>query len=76
MDAIGLYQFLFIQHQRMQIDELQTILLSHFLLDGDDTIDDDGIIDVPRVLEGRDRRAEEDLRLTQRLDLWCRWYPT
>ena len=44
MDAIGLYQFLIIQHQRMQIDELQTILLSHFLLDGDNTIDDDIVV--------------------------------
>jgi hypothetical protein len=43
----------------MQIDQLKAMLTSHFLLDGNHTIDDDGIVDIPRVLESWDRCAEE-----------------
>ena len=75
MDAVGLYQFLIICHQRMQINQLKAMLTSHFLLDGNHTIDDDGIVDIPRVLESWDRCAEAQPHVSSS-GVWYRWYPT
>lgn len=52
MDAVVLQVAWVCTEERVEIDDLQTILLRHFLLDGNDAIGDDGIVDVPRWLQG------------------------
>ena len=62
MDAVVDHLVAIVSVERMQIDDLQAILRCNLLLDRDDAVDDDRVVDVPRRLEGRDGRAEVDLR--------------
>ena len=63
MDAVGLYQVGTVGKQRVQVDNLQSVLPGHFLLNGDDVVHNHRVADVPSALEGRDGGAQEDARL-------------
>ena len=52
MNAIGEHLVAIVSVEGVQVDDFQSELLGHLLLDGNDGIGDDGVVDVPRRLEG------------------------
>lgn len=70
VDAVALHLVAIVGKQLVEVDDLQAILLSHLLLDGDDAVGDDGVVDVPCRFEGGDGGTEENLR-SFGLDLAC-----
>ena len=62
MDAVRLHLVAVVSEEGMEVDDFQAVFLGYLLLNGDDVVDNDGVVDVPRRLEGRNRRAKEDLR--------------
>ena len=48
VDAITLHLVTVFSEEGVEVYHTQPIFLSHLLLDGDDTIDDDRVVDVPR----------------------------
>ena len=61
MYAVFLHLVSIVGKKSVEVNQLEAILLSHFLLDGDNLVGDDGIADVPRRLEGWNGRAEVNL---------------
>ena len=63
MDAVVEHLVTIVSEEGMQVDDLKAVLLGNLLLNGNDAIDDHAVVDVPRRLEGGNRRTEQYLRL-------------
>ena len=47
MDAIVEHLVTVVGVERMEVNQLQSLLFGHLLLDGDDAVHDDGVVDFP-----------------------------